>query len=523
MYIPKVANIKKLVENPACVVQDMIDGLIELNPNTRRLDGFPEIKVVVRADWCIKNNKVAIISGGGSGHEPAHIGFAGVLLIVKNYTGDRLNFGLAAEMAKAEGYNVDIVVVRDDAALEGDKQRGIAGTVLVHKIAGACAEEGKSLARVREVAAEAASRVYSMGVALSTCTKPGQNIKTQEDRLANGEMELGMGMYRGRGRSNMLPVSRICTVLLDTILEKMENTTFGSVVLINNLGGATAMEIAVVAKFLMADLRSREFRVSHLISGRLMSALDMQGVSVSILPLSRETASFIEIAKLASSQQFTTTENMYEIQNMETIAPHIELLQKTIRAVAESVISKEAMLTHWDGIVGDGDCGTTLKFGFESVLNDLPSYPLLYPKGASLVMRALSRSLRGMGGSSGALYAIGLSAAEHETNMQMQNFCYWVRALRSAIHAIMSHGGAKLGDRTMLDALLPAIDVLELAIESNNTSDWKKAVTHSTKSIHIAGAGRSAYIEQSHLGGIPDPGAMAISYIMKAISDSLIL
>lgn len=294
-----------------------------------------------------------------------------------------------------------------------------------------------------------------------------------------------------------------------------------------------------------------------------MSALDMQGVSVSILPLSSETASFIEsytdapgwprVAKLSSSQrcpqensisipEFTTTENMYEIQNMETIAPHIELLQKTIRAVAESVISKEAMLTHWDGIVGDGDCGTTLKFGFESVLNDLPSYPLLYPKGASLVMRALSRSLRGMGGSSGALYAIGLSAAERsmssdenldETNMQMQNFCYWVRALRSAIQAIMSHGGAKLGDRTMLDALLPAIDVLELAVESNNTSNWKKAVSasasaaeigaHSTKSIHIAGAGRSAYIEQSHLGGIPDPGAMAISYIMKAISDSLIL
>ncbi|MQL96074.1 hypothetical protein Taro_028744, partial [Colocasia esculenta] len=220
---------KKLINDPNGVVTEFIEGLVETYPGLQYLDGFPQVKVVLRADVSgATYDKVAVISGGGSGHEPAHAGFVGAgmltaaicgdiftsppvdsilagiravtgpmgcLLIVKNYTGDRLNFGLAAEQAKSEGYKVETVIVGDDCALPPPRglagRRGLAGTILVHKVAGAAAATGLSLAKVAAEAKQAADMVGTMGVALSVCTLPGQ---VTSDRLGPGKMELGLGI-----------------------------------------------------------------------------------------------------------------------------------------------------------------------------------------------------------------------------------------------------------------------------------------------------------------------------------------
>ncbi|WP_369345739.1 dihydroxyacetone kinase subunit DhaK [Asaia prunellae] len=226
---------KRFFNKRETIVAEGLQGLLRssFGMNLCRLEGVEDIHVILRKDW--DKQHVAVLSGGGSGHEPAHAGFvgkgmltgaicgqlfaspgvdailaairavtgkAGCLLIVKNYTGDRLNFGIAAEQAKALGLNVEVVIVGDDIALgRTDKARGIAGTVLVHKIAGAAAEAGKSLGEVATLARQVAGSLSSIGLALSDCNvfTPGQ-----KPRLSDDEAELGLGIHakRGRTRSN---------------------------------------------------------------------------------------------------------------------------------------------------------------------------------------------------------------------------------------------------------------------------------------------------------------------------------
>src|SRR5471030_47051 len=226
---------------------------------------------------------VALISGGGSGHEPAHVGFvgkgmltaavcgevfaspsvdavlnaivavtgkAGCLLIVKNYTGDRLNFGLAAEKAKGMGYNVELVMVSDDISLPDNKQpRGIAGTVLVHKIAGYAAEQGKSLKDVTKIAQQAIDATASMGVAMSGCSLPGGGEDEEEQRIESGHVELGLGIHGEPGVSKMK--TQNSKKVVDTLVEKLQAHVKKSdklAELINNLGGVSPLEMSQLTK-----------------------------------------------------------------------------------------------------------------------------------------------------------------------------------------------------------------------------------------------------------------------------------
>uniref|UniRef100_A0A803MRW2 3,4-dihydroxy-2-butanone kinase n=2 Tax=Magnoliopsida TaxID=3398 RepID=A0A803MRW2_CHEQI len=245
---------KKLINDPNAVVTEFIEGLVETYPGLQYLDGFPEVKVVLRADVSSSTyDHVSVISGGGSGHEPAHAGFVGqgmltaaicgdifasppvdsilagiravtgpkgCLLIVKNYTGDRLNFGLAAEQAKSEGYKVEMVIVGDDCALPPRGiagRRGLAGTIFVHKVAGAAAAAGCSLTEVTAEARRASEMVGTMGVALSVCTLPGQ---VTSDRLGPGKMELGLGIHGelGAAVADLQPVDVVVAHVLMQIL-----------------------------------------------------------------------------------------------------------------------------------------------------------------------------------------------------------------------------------------------------------------------------------------------------------------
>ncbi|MGO6905893.1 dihydroxyacetone kinase subunit DhaK, partial [Rhizobium ruizarguesonis] len=275
------------------IVTEALDGLLLTSSAGRlaRLDSFPDIKVILRADW--DKSKVAIISGGGAGHEPSHAGFVGkgmltaavsgeifaspsvdaaltairavagpkgALLIVKNYTGDRLNFGLAAEKARAEGFDVEMVIVADDIAIPGINQpRGVAGTLFVHKIAGYHAERGEDLKTVAAHAAAAAGDIVSLGMSLSTCSVPGQ---AHESRLGENEGELGLGIHGEPGveRITLQPVADIVATMVARLLPTLREG--GShALLINNLGAVPPLEMTVIANAVLSSPLGRRVQL----------------------------------------------------------------------------------------------------------------------------------------------------------------------------------------------------------------------------------------------------------------------
>ena len=308
------------VNDTDMIVSEAIDGFIRSAGGGRlaRLVGDPSIKVVIRTD--ADRSKVALVSGGGSGHEPSHAGFvgrgmltaavcgeifaspsveavlaairavsgpAGCLLIVKNYNGDRLNFGLAAEKARAEGLRVEMVIVADDIAIaDAPRPRGVAGTLFVHKIAGHAAEAGKDLAAVKAIAEAAAARIQSLGIAISTCKIPGREM---HDRLPEGQAELGLGIHGEPGIERIdLPAAAEIARIMSARFRPLEAAHVPVAMILNNLGGVPNLEMSVLANDV---LESGVGRQTELIIGPapLMTALDMRGFSISGIPLDDET------------------------------------------------------------------------------------------------------------------------------------------------------------------------------------------------------------------------------------------
>jgi triose/dihydroxyacetone kinase / FAD-AMP lyase (cyclizing) len=326
---------KKFINRPEDVVEEMMRGLAVLHPNSARLLGH---KVMVRTDAERgRDQQVAVLSGGGSGHEPAHAGYIGVgmlsaavvgevftspssdsvfaaikavsgepgaLLVVKNYTGDRLNFGLATEMARAEGISVEMVIVDDDVALKGTGQatgaRGLAGTIFIHKLVGAAAAEGKSLADVAAVGRAAVQSLATMGVSFSAGTSPAVGRPSFE--LDEHEMELGLGIHGEPGVKRM----RLQTAdeLTETLLaEVLKHGRFGHekrvAVMVNNLGATTEMELAIVAHHAMRFLESEGFTVERIYAGTFLSSLDMAGISITVLGVNDEWLRWLDAVTAA--------------------------------------------------------------------------------------------------------------------------------------------------------------------------------------------------------------------------------
>jgi dihydroxyacetone kinase-like protein len=314
--------VKKIINVPDQVVEEMLEGIVAAHPQyVKRLSGFD---VLVRAAG--PSAKVALVSGGGSGHEPAHGGYVGrgmldgavagavftsptpdqvyeaakavdggkgVLFVIKNYTGDVLNFEMAAEMAEAEGIKLDKVVVNDDVAVENSTwttgRRGIAGTLFVHKIAGAKAETGADLPAVKAVAEKVIANVRSMGMALAPCTVPAAGKPSFV--LGDNEMEIGMGIHGepGTHREAVRSADEIASQLLDKILTDMPVQAGEEVaVLINGLGGTPLMELYVVNRHVAEILAKKEIKRVKTFVGNYMTSLEMAGFSISILKLDEE-------------------------------------------------------------------------------------------------------------------------------------------------------------------------------------------------------------------------------------------
>ena len=313
---------KKLINEIDNIVDEMLNGMVDAYPQyVRRLDG---LEVLVRAGG--SEGKVALISGGGSGHEPAHGGFVGkgmldgavagavftsptpdqvyeaimaanggkgVLLVIKNYTGDVPNFEMAADMAADEGVEVEKVVVADDVAVENSTwtagRRGIAGTIFVHKLAGACAEAGGSLAEVKAVAEKVIANVRSMGMAVDACTVPAAGKPSFD--LAEDEIEIGIGIHGepGTHREKIGPVNDIVDKLLEKILaEGIYNCGDEVAVMVNGMGGTPLMELFVANKHVKEVLDGKGIKVYKTLVGNYMTSLDMEGFSITLLKLDDE-------------------------------------------------------------------------------------------------------------------------------------------------------------------------------------------------------------------------------------------
>lgn len=563
---------KKLINSVLDVVPDMLQGLALSHPAIQLLQG-QNIALRADVDALKARHEVALVSGGGAGHEPAHAGFigpglltaavvgdvftspsadavlaaieavanpAGVLLIIKNYTGDRLNFGLAAEIARSRGIAVETVVVADDAALsargEHAGRRGLAGTVLVHKVAGAAAAAGKPLAEVHAAAMHAAQAVSTMGVALSPCTVPAAGKPSFT--LGDDEIELGLGIHGEPGvqRAPLAParvlVERILNVLLqDQNIQAEERVAL----LINNLGGTPAMEMAIVTQAALHHLAQRGIHAERAWTGTFLSALEMSGVSLSLMRLDAPLLAALDAPAEASAWP-AAHQGLIANPGRITRAGAGSLssdtagyavaqaaarpgLKHAITQVLDTLEAAEPELTRMDQVVGDGDLGISLSRGAQALRQALPGYPL-YDLPATL--RAMSATLRRvLGGTSGPLYAIGLlRAAQSLQNTPGDG----AAALRAATQGIMEVGGARQGDRTMLDALIPAASAWEdaaglpLAQALQRAADAAEQGCAATAEV-VARRGRSSYLGERALGH-PDPGAKAVALWLQALANS---
>lgn len=319
---------KKVINNPENVVEEMLKGIVMAYPEyLRKIDGFD---VLVRKNSPIEG-KVAIVSGGGSGHEPSHGGYVGygmldgavagavftsptpdqvyeaikavagpkgVLLVIKNYTGDVMNFEMAQEMAEADGIKVKSVIVNDDVAVENSTyttgRRGIAGTVFVHKIAGAKAESGADLEEVKAVAEKVIGNVRSMGMAISPCTVPAAG--KPNFTLGEDEMEIGMGIHGepGTHREGLKSADEITGMLLNKILADLDYSSSEVAVMINGLGATPLMELYIVNKRVQEILSEKGIKVYKNFVGEYMTSIEMAGFSISLLRLDSELKELLD-------------------------------------------------------------------------------------------------------------------------------------------------------------------------------------------------------------------------------------
>ncbi|MFL6448376.1 MAG: dihydroxyacetone kinase subunit DhaL [Bryobacteraceae bacterium] len=562
---------KKLINRPDRVVDEMLDGLLALYPGLSRLSGQ---NVLLRSDFEERRDEqVAIISGGGSGHEPAHAGFIGsgmlsaavageiftspsvdsvlaairsvagkhgVLLIVKNYTGDRINFGLAAEMARSEGILVETVVVADDVALahvEGSAgRRGIAGTILVHKIAGAAAADGKDLPQVAAGAQAAAENIGTMGVSLSAGVSP---VTGKASFTLGDEVELGLGIHGEPGvkRVPIAPADELVAQLLNGIMPTLGIRSGDRVaLLLNNLGSTTNMELAIVGKRALSLLEGRGVQVERILSGTFVSSLDMAGVSLSLMRVDDDRLKLLDAPTSApawprifavKSESVSARTVPFAYAEPEPVAHETETaggkqMERAVEAACQAAIRSESELTELDQLVGDGDLGMNMARAAKAVLHSLSSIPFDDPAEA---LKALGLEIQKvLGGSTGPLYGAFLLRAGNALSGNVPAAPSWAAALAEGCEAVSELGGASVGDRTMLDALVPFAhafgreisqgmpipEALRFAVDAASTGAERTAAM-------TARRGRSSYLGERALGKV-DPGAAAVVILLQAMA-----
>uniref|UniRef100_A0A1A8JP18 Triokinase/FMN cyclase n=1 Tax=Nothobranchius kuhntae TaxID=321403 RepID=A0A1A8JP18_NOTKU len=528
---------RKLINSVESCVDEALCGLVRASGGLSLLRGH---RVVLRSDLDNLKGKVALLSGGGSGHEPAHGGYigagmlsaavaggvfasppptsilaailalhkagaSGVLLIVKNYTGDRLNFGLAAEQARNQGVAVDMVIVAEDCAFDQPSKagrRGLCGTVFIHKLAGALAEEGCPLDQIVSKVTEVLKGIGTLGVSLSPCSVPGCLPSFD---LPPGDMELGLGIHGEPGiqRSKVASADEVVKTMLDhmTNPDSQSHLPLSSgdavVLCVNNLGALSCLEMAVVTRAALNCLESRGVVVVRVMSGAFMTSLEMAGVSLTLMKINPEVLRLFDATTSApawpSLSSVCVSGRSYIIDSpflttrpqddRHAEGPWSPMMRNALEKICSTLLDKQEELNSLDRAAGDGDCGNT--------------------------------------------HAQAARAAGHVTEGR-SDAASWARALHAGTQAMRRYGGADPGDRTMLDALCPAADELmklTTTPPSGTMAVLQAAVQKATSGAEAtrdltARAGRASYIAADRVT-LPDPGAVAVAAILRAVMETL--
>ncbi|WP_448852754.1 dihydroxyacetone kinase family protein [Corynebacterium sp. 335C] len=490
--------------------------------------------------------RVALVSGGGSGHEPLHAGFigagmldavcpgpvftspnarqihaatcavdggAGVVHVVKNYTGDVMNFGVAAQMAGDDGVRVETVLVDDDVATDlgddgdGPGRRGTAATILVEKACGAAAARGASLDVVADVGRNVARRARSMAVSLTGCAIPGQEPSF---RLEPGEMEAGVGIHgeRGVGRGERVPAAELVEGMLDRILPAAGDP--GRVLLlVNGLGGEAGMELSAVLSLACADLEGRGVAVERVMCGDFVTAWDMTGFSLTVLGVDDDLLDLLD--EPCGAPAWTAPAVHRGVPDVSDAAraalPAADSgterpgLTSWVRRVLDSVDD----LTALDREAGDGDFGVNMSAALSPF--ELPLRGTLHEVFDALAQSYLVRA----GGTSGAVFGLFLArvgaALEGSRTFAEADLA---AVFRTGLDAVVELGGAKVGDCTVVDAIDPAVRALEDGGDLAAAADAALAGAESTADA-AAGKGRASYVGDAGRG-VADPGALVMAW-----------
>lgn len=569
---------------------EMCNGMVMAHPELELLKKY---KVIKKKE--MNENKVTLISGGGSGHEPAHAGLVGkgmldaavcgdvfaspsqiqvyqaikataskkgTLLIIKNYSGDIMNFKNGAHLATEDGIEVEYVRVDDDIAVEDSLytvgRRGVAGVVLVHKIAGAAAEAGMDLMQVKAVAEKAAANVRTIGLALTSCTVPASGSPTF--KLGEDEMEYGVGIHGepGRKREKIMSADELASRMTNDLVKDLKLDDNAEIaVLVNGFGGTPLQELYLFNNAVTRELSKRNIRMNRTFVGNYMTSIDMAGLSLTVMKLDDELETLLskecntpafKVDGPVESVEYVDIEEKGEEKSVsfeaETAEEHAVIKNEVVSLnnmiylvdkMSEIIIKNEVPFCELDTHAGDGDFGMSVAKGFKQLKREWSSILNQEPLNIGTFLDACSMVImEHCGGASGPIWGGAFRAAGKAIDGKMElTVAEFAEMLEAALKGIQSIGersfgrGAEVGDKTLVDALAPCV---QSWLESAQAGvDFKTAFEKGaeaavkgaeyTKEI-VARMGRAGTVGERSLG-YPDAGAYALGVIFTELSRSL--
>ncbi|KAJ2395865.1 Dihydroxyacetone kinase 2 [Coemansia sp. RSA 2603] len=581
---------KHFVSDPKTLVKNSLCGLAIANPH---LSFDEQQKVTYTKDLAeLRTKQVTLFCGGGSGHEPAHAGFVGhgmltaavsghvfasptssqvlsclrrvyseehgTLVVIKNYTGDVLNFGRAVERFKSERVNhgkcmpkVETVVVDDDVGVVnpnddaegGVGRRGLAATILVYKLAGAQAAAGASLAAVKEAAEYAIANSFTIGCALNAASVPGQGMPRS---LNDNEIEIGMGIHNEPGfeTKELQPADVLVPGLVKHIVNSSpfkkssnSNTKRRAVLLVNNLGATSNLEMGLVTKLAAESCKTQGIDAVRVFSGTYMTGLAMPGASITLLMLPDDDSRCADLLSLVDAPAFCpgwinhahvndagSTDESAQGPTIRFKSESDSTWEKVISEAYASVVEEEPQVTLLDQLMGDGDCGQVLLSGATAIRDAAQKIQLPLNDPAAALAQISSIVEDAMGGTSGIIYCLfldGLAQQLRALNIKDNSSAtpqVWGKAMLGALDTLYQYTSARPGHRTLIDALEPFATVLSQTGDLNAALNAADKGAASTAQMQ-AKRGRAVYVQSKD--SVADAGAVGLVAVLKGIVRAL--
>lgn len=582
---------KKIMNRSETMVPEMCAGIALAYPE---LEFVKRYKIIKKREQ--NADKVSLISGGGSGHEPAHAGFvgkgmldaavcgdifaspsqiqiyqaiketagnAGTLMIIKNYSGDMMNFKNAARLAEEDGISVEYVKVDDDIAVQDSLytvgRRGVAGTVLVHKVAGAAAEKGYSLKQVKAYAENAVLNTRSIGFAFTSCTVPAKGTPTFS--IAENEIEYGVGIHGepGVSREAMMTADELSKRMTDSLVKELGLSENDEVtVLVNGSGGTPLQELYLFLNSTAKILDEYKIKIYRSFAGNYMTSIDMSGASLTFMKMNSELKSLLDAESDAPAfkvngpvlprnyepfipayhTQSENTDQKNHTKGNAKVRQEILTVDNMIFIVdtmSECIIKNEVPFCELDAYAGDGDFGMSVSKGFRQLRrewNDILEEKVCdigeFLDACSLII------MECCGGASGPIWGSAFraagKAAKGKQKLTAEEFAV---LLQEAVTGIQKTGeysfgrGAVVGDKTLIDALVPCADVWTENAGNKTLKELFQlsagAAVNGAKMTEkiVARMGRAGTVGKRSIG-YPDAGAFALGVIFSKIADALI-